>query len=99
MFTVKFSGSKLTPNFVDSYYDVTNIPMTNNNTLTISDALNDPASIYGDEGFSPKPNGSSYQISVRGHKHENIFHDFLAIEKYIADKLKTCIPKLEKRNV
>lgn len=98
MFSVKFSGSKLTPNFVDSYYDVTNIPMTNKNTLTISNALNDPASIYGDEGFSPKPNGSSYQISVRGYTHEKVFHDFLAIEKYIAEKLKACITQLENRN-
>jgi hypothetical protein len=46
--------------FNDNFFDIEGVPMTNANTITIHDALNDKHSVYGDEAFSAKPSGSSY---------------------------------------
>ena len=72
--------------------------MTIRNTNVISEALNDTSSKYGDEAFSPKPNGSSYTISVRGLVSQMIFTDATALQAYILEKLNFCSSNFEERN-
>lgn len=98
MIVVKHNSSRKSLNFNDNYFEVTGVPMTINNTNVISDALNDKLSIYGDEAFSPKADGSSYNISVRGLASQTIFTDVSALQAYILDKLNSCLSKLEERN-
>jgi hypothetical protein len=95
---VKHTSSRTSANFNDNDFEVTGVPMTTNNSIIISKALNDESSQYGDEAFTPKANGSSYTISVRGLKSKNIFIDVKTLQAYIVEKLNHCFTKLEKRN-
>jgi hypothetical protein len=97
MITVKHISSRTTSNFHDHYFEVTGVPMNNHNTLVISEALNEKTSKYGDEAFTPKPNGSSYTISVRGLASKTIFADSLALQAYILEKLNKCSSKFKER--
>ena len=98
MITVTHTSSRSSANFNDNYFDIEGVPMTNANTITIHEALNDKHSVYGDEAFSPKPNGSSYSISVRGMIGKKEFTDVPELKSYILSKLNLCLPKLKKRS-
>ena len=98
MITVKHISSRTSSNFHDSHFEVTGVPMNNYNTLVISEALNDKTSKYGDEAFTPKPDGSSYMITVRGLASQTIFTDSVALQSYIISKLNECSSKLKERN-
>lgn len=97
MITVQHTFGKTTKSFQDHYFEVSGVPMTNNNTIIISEALNDRTSPYGDDSFTPSPNGSSYTIAVRGLLDEEAFKDVDALESFILKKLHSCLDKLEDR--
>jgi hypothetical protein len=92
------TSSRTSATFNDNDFEVTGVPMTNNNTIIIIEAPNVQSSQYGDEAFTAKPNGSSYTISVRGLKSQNIFADVETLHAYIIEKLNCCFSMLEKRN-
>jgi hypothetical protein len=92
------TSSRISATFNDNDFEVAGVPMTNNNTIIIIEALNLTSSQYGDEAFTAKPNGSSYTISVRGLKSQSIFADVETLRAFILEKLHNCFPKLEKRN-
>jgi len=98
MIVIKHISSRTSSNFHDNFFEVTGVPMTIRNTNVISEALNDTSSKYGDEAFSPKPNGSSYTISVRGLVSQMIFTDATALQAYILEKLNFCSSNFEERN-
>ena len=98
MIVVKHISSRTSSNFYDNYFEVTGVPMSNYNTIVIIEALNDKLSKYGDEGFSPRANGSSYTITVRGLISQTIFADSTALQTYILEKLNSCSSKLKERN-
>ena len=98
MIEVIHTSSRTSTTFNDNDFEVKGVPMTTNNSIIISNALNDKSSQYGDEAFTPKANGSSYTISVRGLKSQNIFADVENLHAYIVEKLNFCFSKLEKRN-
>lgn len=98
MIEIKHISSRSSTNFHDNYFEVTGLPMTNHNSIVISEALNDMSSIYGDEAFSSKPDGSSYTIAVRGDVTNPIFTDVDALKTYILSKLNSCSDKLKERN-
>ena len=98
MIVIKHISSRKSPNFHDNIFEITGVPMTNYNTIVISDALNDKLSKYGDEAFSPKPDGSSYTITVRGLASQTIFTDATALQAYILEKLNSCSSKFQQRN-
>ena len=98
MIEVIHTSSRTSATFNDNDFEVTGVPMTNNNTIIIIEALNVQSSQYGDEAFTVKPNGRSYTISVRGLKSKNIFADVETLDAYIVEKLNYCFSKLEKRN-
>jgi len=96
MLTVEHDSSRKSNRFYDHYFSVTGLPMTNSNTVIISEALNDNAKYF--EGmFSAKPNGSCYTISVRGPISRVEFSDVAEIREYILMKLNSCNAKLEER--
>jgi hypothetical protein len=97
MIDIKHTSSRSSINFHDNFFEVTGVPMTNHNTIVISEALNDKTSKYGDEAFSPKPDGSSYTITVRGMSSQTIFTDAIALKIYILEKLNSCSSKFEER--
>ena len=98
MITVKHISSRTSSNFHDNHFEVTGVPMNNHNTHVISDTLNDKTSKYGDEAFTPKPDGSSYTISVRGLASQTIFTETEALQSYILSKLNECSSKLKDRH-
>ena len=98
MIEIKHTFSRTSKNFNDNYFEVTGVSMTNYNTNVISEALNDKKSIYGAEAFSPKPDGSSYTIAVRGEVTNPNFTDVDALKNYILSKLNSCLDKLKERN-
>jgi hypothetical protein len=98
MIVVKHTLSRTSSNFHDNYFEVTGVPLNNYNTIVISEALNDKLSKYGDEAFSPKPDGSSYIITVRGLTSKTIFTDAMALQAYILEKITSCSAKLKERN-
>lgn len=98
MISVKHTSSTTSKNFHDNYFEVTGVPMTNHNTIVISEALNDKSSKYGDEAFTPKPDGSSYTIAVRGMASQTIFTDATSLKAYILEKLTSCSANLKERN-
>ncbi len=98
MIEVKHISSRTSSNFYDNYFKVTGVPMNNHNTNIINGALNDKLSKYGDEAFSPKADGSSYAISVRGLISQTIFTDVTALQDYILEKLNLCSSKLTERS-
>ena len=98
MITVTHKSSKSSSSFYDSEFTLTGVPMTNYNTIVIHKALNDKASMFGDEAFTPKPDGSSYTITVRGLTSQSIFNDVKALQIYILEKIKSCEENLKQRN-
>jgi hypothetical protein len=98
MISVTHIRSRTSANFLDNEYEVTGVPMCNANTILIHETLNDKNSVYGDEAFAPKPNGSSYTISVRGLIGNKSFADAESIRAYILEKLISCSSKYEARN-
>ena len=98
MIKVIHTSSRSSMKFNDNFFDIEGVPMTNANTITIHEALNDKHSVYGDEAFSAKPSGSSYSITVRGVIGKKEFTDVAELKSYILSKLNSCLPKLEKRN-
>ena len=97
MITVKHVSSRTSINFHDNIFEVTGVPMTNHNPIVISEALNDKSSKYGDEAFTPKPDGSCYNIAVRALTSQTVFKDTSALQVYILEKLKACSLMLEER--
>lgn len=98
MITISHAFTRISPAFHDNHFSVTGVPMTNRNTITLSEALNDKSSLYGDEAFTPRPNGSSYTIVVRGLASQKIYSDIDALKTYIASKLNSCLSNLEGRS-
>ena len=98
MITVTHTYGKTSNTFYDNYFEVTGVPMTNKNSIILSEALNDESSVYKDGGFTPSANGSSYTISVRGYLAQPIFADVDSLKVYILSKLHSCASKLEQRN-
>ena len=97
MITVKHISSRSSSKFYDNYFEVTGVPMNNYNTVLIDETLNEKSSKYGDEAFSPKPDGSSYTIAVRGLATQTVFTDIPALQSYILEKLNFCSSKLQER--
>lgn len=97
MITVTHIRTRSSANFHDNEYEISGVPMNIPNTNLIADSLNNVNSVYGNEAFTPKPNGSSYTISVRGLATNDKFSDVEAIRKYILSKLESCANRFEKR--
>jgi hypothetical protein len=92
--TVRHISSRTSANFHDNYFEVSDVPMTNHNSIVISEALNEKLSIFGDGGFSPIANGSSYTIATRGYVSQKNFADVEALQAHIVYKLNSCSSKL-----
>jgi hypothetical protein len=98
MTDIRHLSTRKSRNFVDHYFSIADLPMNNFNTILISDKLNSPASPYTDANFSPKPNGSSYDISFRGEVGNTLYEDVDAIMAYMYQCLENIKPQLRKRN-
>ena len=97
MMNISHTSSRTSNKFIDHVFTVTGVPMNNDNTTVMIEALNDNKSIYVDGAFDPKPDGSSYTISVRGLINDVHFADVEALQKYILVKLNLCSHKLKQR--
>jgi hypothetical protein len=97
MINISHTSSRTSNKFIDHVFTVTKVPMNNHNTIVMIEALNDNKSIYVDGGFDPKPDGSSYTISVRGLINDVHFADVEALQKYILVKLNLCSHKFEQQ--
>jgi hypothetical protein len=97
MITVTHVESRIGQTFRDHRFAISGVPMNTANTVLLQECLNDLASPYGDEAFTPKANGSSYTIAVRGLASQAVFADVDALQAYIRLKLQLCAPRFEAR--
>lgn len=98
MISVESKSSRKGKSYHDHDFVVTNVPMNSSNTILLTDALNDTKSKFWNGSFTTKPNGSSYNISVRGPASNAAFNDVNELRKYILLKLNLCEAKFKQRN-